>query len=96
MTPRTKRTWVAFVDGPLKGGRSLLAPNEERAILVRYTPSKATPGMRLPHEYAVTSERQKGGVNESPARVARFVRTLPPELEPPQIHPAANGFHPYL
>lgn len=86
MGGRTKPNWAIFVGGPFDGRREILAQAERSGPLIWCTPS-ATPGMRVPHEYLLTSERRKGGFHEATARVVRFVRTLPEKPSPPPTPP---------
>jgi hypothetical protein len=94
MAGRTKPKWAFFVGGPFDGERSLLHPSQGSDPLIRYTPS-ATAGIRVPHEYTVTAERNSGGFNKATCRVVRFVRTLPEEPMPPPPHPWAGTFSPW-
>lgn len=91
MGGRSKPNWVVFEGGPLHGQRQILPPTQGAGAVV-HTRS-VSPGLRVPHEYVVTQEVRKGGFHESAARVARFVRTLPEEPEPPlplMVHPVGG------
>ncbi|HRI16844.1 MAG TPA: hypothetical protein PLX89_27960 [Verrucomicrobiota bacterium] len=86
MAGRAKPNWVMYVGGPLDGHRIIHAGHLGPATTRAYT-SGTTEGMRVPHEYAVTSEYRAGGVNEAKARVLAFRGTLPEEPCPPPPPP---------
>lgn len=81
MAGRTKPNWAVFDGGPFNGKRELLPAQQLAGTLIVYTPSDG-PGMRVPHEYLITSEYRSGGFHEAKGRVVRYMRTLPPESAP--------------
>lgn len=88
MGGRTAPNWIAFDGGPRDGQREIVYAWGHGSRLF-YTP--ATPGLRTPHEYALTVEARRIG---SPVpvrhRVARYVRTLPDEAEPAAVSVAVH------
>ncbi|MDX2146585.1 MAG: hypothetical protein SFZ23_03605 [Planctomycetota bacterium] len=85
MGGRVRHNWALFVGGPFDGQRRILQLNIEPGPPFRIWTRSDVPGMVTPHEYELTETLAPKAFHESPARIARFVRTLANERARTQV-----------